>query len=770
MSLRLRHRFIPCVAALAGGASTAPLFSIAVRHQSQGTKGRQVTHVEGEMRPEYASENRDRKLNIATMPHYVKATIQQERREQGLTEIDNWEQFAEEALMIRTRSGTLWVGPDDPRAFRVMRRREKLAAQPNQITRAPQGPDPAVALESHPLRIFFTSPSDLRDPLSIAEGLWKSGYIKDFDVKFTASKMKWVPRPPIVTIMGHVDHGKTTLLDYLRKSNVAAGEVGGITQSIGAFTVRSGEQQQHVTTFVDTPGHAAFTDMRKAGAAATDLVVLVVSASDGVQVTTREVVTLTKELHLPVVVAINKIDKLSDVERGVAKTKNELRELGLHLEDDKGDVQCVPISARDGTGIEDLLEAIQLQAAMSELVTPTPSRAEVLIIDSHLNSEQSSVAGIVRCGTLKPGMTLAAGLSYATVSAITDPNTKKPLASAGPSTPVLLSGFKLLPKPGNVLMQLGSLAHGENFHRLMSEVYKVEGKREAYLQYLSADARGQFYNRKPHHDMVQFHERTELYLVVKAATFGQLQALLALVYALPSLDEVHLVVRVTEVGGLTDHDVLMANNQKKCAILIFGDAPDQNRVAVPSYIEVNRFKVVYHGIQWLKERMVALMPKLKKERIVAQAICKQTFRASQAGSGNAAGMEVTAGTVLATALFVRVMRRPRGAKEREAAEQAGGTGVVTVYEGSISELRRFKDIVPSVESGLECGVILRDFVWQEGDILQVVEFDDAVRDVDEVFYAAEQRDEELRQQAQRTEAATAAAAPEGEGAAPAAAA
>ena len=271
--------------------------------------------------------------------------------------------------------------------------------------------------------------------------------------------------------MGHVDHGKTTLLDFLRHSNVAACEPGGITQSIGAFSVKCADGSQ--ITFIDTPGHAAFTEMRKAGALATDIIVLVVSVVDGVQPQTVEVLKLAEEHHVPLVVAINKIDKTDKL----TVVKDQLRKEGLKLEEDGGDVQCIPISALNGTNVSELLSAIQLQSALCELHTPAPCRAEVSVIDSKSPSIKNEVCGIVRCGTLKPGMVLVASVTYATVRKILNENGDE-LKEASVGQPVVLLGFKVLPKPGVTLMQVRNQDHAEKYHALMRDVTRGRrGKR-----------------------------------------------------------------------------------------------------------------------------------------------------------------------------------------------------------------------------------------------------------------------------------------------------
>jgi translation initiation factor IF-2 len=664
------------------------------------------------------------------MAHFVQAKIQNDRRDHGLPEVVDWEAFAEGAVYIPTKSGPVWCGTDDPRTQKFMARKDKLKEKPFQIARRDPGEDPAVKLEDHPLRPYFSEPCDINDPMTIADGLYKAGRIKSYDVKHAAARIQYKSRPPIVSIMGHVDHGKTTLLDFLRKSNVAAKEAGGITQSVGAFSVKTGETE-HIT-FIDTPGHQAFTEMRRAGAACTDIIVLVISVIDGIQPQTREVLDLAREAKVPLIIAANKIDR----QRDTGPIKKALRELDVQLEDDGGEIQFVPISGLTGEGVPALLEAIQLQAALSELSAPEPSRAEIYVIESR-TPDQPEVCGVVKCGVVKAGMTFASGITFATVTKVCD-EAGNPQRQVGPALPVVLSGFKLLPKPGSTLFQLSSYDHGEKYYTLMQEVYKVEGKRESYLQALRQETKGNIWNRKPENDNAyRAFDAIPFNICVYAATFGQLQALLSLLYALPQLDGVHLAMKYAEVGGPDDSTVgIMMGMQQAGAVLIFGKVQSRNHMEFPSRIEVFQFDVVYHGVEWLKKRLVGCLPKKKAERILATAQCKQIFRASQAGQGNAAGLFVTKGTIH-DSQDVAVLRAPKKGEEP-----------VKIFSGKIKELRRFKDIVPSVDAGLECGMILHDgFQFKPGDILSCFEVYEEEPDVEAIYTAAEDRERTSRQQA-----------------------
>lgn len=738
------HLWAVASSGIASSSSDRTALWAASRYQSQSsTKSTGLRWEDGVVDPRYSSEGNMRKLNPDTMAHYVKANIQNDRREMGLGEVVDWNDFAKDAIYIPTRSGPLWVGSDDPRASRFMRRKSKMEKQPLQKTRKKPGPDTARLLESHPLREYFTTETNLNDPLSVANNLHRAGIIREYDIKHTAAKISYHPRPPIVSIMGHVDHGKTTLLDHLRSTNVASGEAGGITQNVGAFQVRT--PQGHLTTFIDTPGHAAFTAMREAGASANDMIVLVVSATDGVQPQTKEVIGLAHKLGVPLVVAITKIDRQPQCDY----IKDQLRVSGVDLEEDGGDVQLVKICARDGTGIPDLLDALQLQAEMCEVSTPTPSRAELTILESR-NVGVNEVAAVVRCGRVRVGQFFVAGMVYGSVKKIFDEHGEA-LVEAGPSSPVALHGFRVAPKPGATLLQVSSEQHAEKFYHFMREVFKVEGQRESYLQLLNQEQRGLFHDRKPDNNNICVHSTKAFLLSCKAATLGMLQALLKSIYELPRLEGISMEFRVTETGGLKDYDIMMAGStgQPAC-ILVYGDCKDTATLAVPNHVKVIRFNVLYHGIEELKQAFVDELPKIQKTRVMATAECLQTFRASQAGrGGNAGGVAVTKGTLEAAHLSFRVLRKKRTLTRSRKSDQTAEEEREVVYEGQIKELRRFKDLVPSVESGLECGAILYDdFSFKVGDILEQYELYEESRNVVEEFEAAAKREQIMRESAE----------------------
>ncbi|EPY34443.1 translation initiation factor IF-2 [Angomonas deanei] len=717
------------------------------RYQSQSSVRTGLPFDDGEVDPRHTTAKNMRKLNPETMPHYVRSAIQNDRREMGLGEVVDWSEFAQDAIYIPTRSGPLWVGKDDPRAQRLVRRKEKMKKQPLQKSRRKPGPDMAKELENHPLREYFTTATNLQDPLSVANNLHRAGLLKEYDIKHTASRINYVPRPPVVSIMGHVDHGKTTLLDYLRRTNVASGEAGGITQNVGAFTVKTPSNK--TITFIDTPGHAAFTSMREVGASANDMIIMVVSAADGVQPQTKEVIEIANRSGTPMIVAITKIDRQPKCDF----IKDQLRECGIELEEDGGDVQLVKICARDGTGIPELLDALDLQGELCEISTPEPSRAELTVIESR-RTDTHEIAAVVRCGTVKPRQVFVAGIVFGVVKKVLN-EFGETVEGAGPSTPVILQGFTAHPKPGSVLLQVSSEQHAQKYYYFMNEVFKTEGGRESYLQLMNQEQKGNLYNRKPDNNLIRSYSTKPYVIACRAATFGMLQAMMKMIYDLPRLDGVSMEIKITEVGGLRDYDVaLMGGSGQPTCIMVFGNTVDENILDIPSHVVVHRFNVLYHGIEMLKETLVRALPKISKTRVMAVAECLQTFKASQSGkTGNAGGMRVIKGTLVASHLTFRVYRKKTSFLKKMTNDTTAEEERELVYDGQMKELRRFKDLVPSVEEGLECGVILFDeFSFRVGDILEQYEVYEEERDVAEEYEAAEKREKAIREQAEREDA------------------
>eukprot|EP00759_Apiculatamorpha_spiralis_P020953 PhF_6_TR26118/c0_g1_i1/m.36955/K02519/infB, MTIF2; translation initiation factor IF-2 len=704
------------------------LFRFCRRFQSQSYRSGNRPFDDGQMSALYGSRSNLHKLTTGKLTVQMKSKIQQDRRENGLAQIVDWDEFCEQACSIPSRSGPVWVGRDDPRITRHIKRQEKMNEKVDQVPRASIKRDAMQELENHQYRAYFTTATNLNDPLSVAEGLYRIGKITQQDMRHYATQIKYVSRPPIVTIMGHVDHGKTTLLDSLRNANVAAGEAGGITQAIGAFSVKVPKSSDGIDsiTFIDTPGHEAFGEMRKSGAAATDVIVLVVSITDGIQQQTIEVIDIAKSKGTPLVVAVNKIDRGSNMQPII----DTLGGLGIELESKGGDTLLVPISAKLGTNLPQLLESIQLQAALSELQTPTPSRAEVSIIDS----KHKHVTGVVRCGTLKKGQVFVCGMVWGQVTKVLDENGKE-LKEAGPSTPVVIEGFLVPPKPGNILLEVASKEYASRFHSLMRQVYTAEGENENFLQTLNRESSGQIYNRK-NQNVLRAHDRLPLAVTIKAGTFGQLQAILRLIYDLPEVPGTVLKIVQTEVSALCDTDIIQISSQQQPGVFIlFGDVKDTTRLGLPDFIEVSRHDVVFHAIDFLKKKVVGLLPKKRIDVIHSNAVCRNVFKASQAKGGNAGGFMVEKGKLHLAAPKMRILRR----------------GDV-VWEGNILQLRRFKENVSVVEEGLECGVVLEgSFTIEVGDILQEYSIEFEELDVDAIYKQAAMEQEEAKRRNMRAE-------------------
>ena len=663
------------------------------------------------------------RLTPGKLTEQLKAKIQSERRKLSLAQVINWDDFCGDAIAIPAQSGVIWCGPDDPRVEKYVRRREKMKLKPLQVERAEQGDDEMETLENHADRQFFVTPSNLKDPTSVADGLYRIGKIRSTDIKFKATQIKYKTRPPVVSIMGHVDHGKTTLLDTLRHTNIAAQEAGGITQSIGAFQIQvSGKKNEEsdLITFIDTPGHEAFTEMRKSGCSAADIIVLVISLSDGIQPQTREVIEMAKSKSVPLVIAINKIDKGGDIH----SIESELQALGVSLESNGGDVLLSKISAKHNKNIDGLLQNIQLQSLMCELYTPMESRAELTIIESNAKH----VSGIVRCGSLKKGMWVVCGISLARVEKLLNDKGEE-IFEARASTPVAIEGFIVLPKPGNILMEVANKHFANKFVVLMRDVYKAEANHEDYLQYLSADANGKIYDRK-NESKLRTGSEAFYNVTIKAASFGQLQALLRLFYMLPEIKGTKLVLNVAEVDSFTDDDIvsLMAGQQPG-GVILFGNVKNKAHIAIPTFLDFSEHDIVFHAIDWIKERVVNQLPKERVDVIHMEALCKSVFPASQAGpGGNAGGCLIQKGRLHLAAKNLRIIRKGE-----------------TVWEGRIKEIRRFKQRVGYVEEGLECGIVLEDaFSFDVGDKLQEYSIEWKEHDVNEIYQRAYAEEEEQR--------------------------
>jgi translation initiation factor IF-2 len=480
-----------------------------------------------------------------------------------------------------------------------------------------------------------------------------------------------VPRAPVVTIMGHVDHGKTSLLDYVRRAKVAAGEAGGITQHIGAYQV---ETPKGPITFIDTPGHAAFTSMRARGAHVTDIVVLVVAADDGVMPQTIEAIEHARAANVPLVVAINKIDKSdADPER----VRNDLGKQNVIPEDWGGDTMFVPVSARTGAGIDQLLESILLQAEVLDLKAPTEGLAAGVVLESSIEKGRGPVATVlVKRGTLKAGDPVIAGQEFGRVRALFDA-TGKQVQSAGPSMPVAVLGLSDAPNAGDDLLVVDS-------ERKAREV-------ALYRQGKYRDVRLAGASKKVEDVFSQMGEQSSgvVAVIVKADVQGSAEALRDALGKL-STDEVSVKVVASGVGGITESDVTLATASKARIIGFNVRADGAARSAMKDGgVDVRYYSVIYEAIDDVKLAMTGLLKPEIKEQIVGLATVREVFRSSKFGT--VAGCLVSEG-------FIK-----RGNPVRVLRDN------VVIHQGELDSLRRFKDDAGEVRAGTECGIGVRNY-------------------------------------------------------------
>ena len=477
-----------------------------------------------------------------------------------------------------------------------------------------------------------------------------------------------VSRPPVVTIMGHVDHGKTSLLDYIRRTKVATGEAGGITQHIGAYHV---ETPKGVISFLDTPGHAAFTSMRARGAKITDVVVVVVAADDGVMPQTKEAIQHARAANAPIVVAINKIDKAS---ADPMRVKNELLAEQVVAEEFGGDVQMVEISAKTGLGIDDLLDAISLQAEVLELKAVNTGRASGVVIESSLDKGRGPVATVlVQQGSLKKGDYLVCGIQYGRVRALFDETGKQP-AEAGPSIPVQVLGLSGVPDAGDDFVVVDD-------ERLAKEVAQQrETKRRESRLVASAGSRMEDIMAQ----MGKGEGQQVLNLLIKADVQGSVQALSQALTAL-SNDEIRINVIHSGVGGITESDANSAV-ASKATVIGFNVRADASarRIIESNGVDLRYFSIIYDVIDQVKQVASGLLGVEIREEIIGTAEVRDVFRSSKLGA--VAGCMVVEGVVKRNKP-IRVLRDS-----------------VVVFEGELESLRRFKENVDEVRNGTECGI------------------------------------------------------------------
>ena len=500
------------------------------------------------------------------------------------------------------------------------------------------------------------------------------------------------PRSPVVTVMGHVDHGKTSLLDYLRKTNVVEGESGGITQHIGAYMVQT--PSDHAITFLDTPGHAAFTAMRARGSRITDLVVLVVAADDSVMPQTVEAIDHAKAAGVPIVVAINKVD-LPTAEPD--RIKRELSERGVLLEDWGGKVPCAEISAITGAGIDKLLELVTLESELQELQASPSKRARGTVVEAQLDRGRGAVATVlVQEGTLKVGDPFVSGVHGGRVRALLDEH-KARLDSAGPSTPIQVLGFSGVPQAGDTF----AVAASEREAREITQRRQLV-RREQDFRRKGVVTLGDL------HYQIQQGKIKELNVVVKGDVDGSVEAINQELGSITHA-EVRIAIIHSDVGSINESDVLLAS-ASNAIIIAFRVATDPQARAMSSQegVDIREYDVIYEVIEELRAALQGLLAPEVQTRVVGVVEVRETFSSSRAG--NIAGCHVQKGKI--------------GRDSRIRVQREGET----VYEGGLASLRRFKDDVREVLEGYECGLAVEGFDdVQIGDLLEAIEFVESAR-------------------------------------------
>jgi translation initiation factor IF-2 len=500
-----------------------------------------------------------------------------------------------------------------------------------------------------------------------------------------------VPRAPVVTVMGHVDHGKTSLLDYIRTTRVASGEAGGITQHIGAYHV---ETPRGSVTFLDTPGHEAFTAMRARGAKATDIVILVVAADDGVMPQTKEAIAHARAAGVPIVVAMNKIDK---PDANLDRVKQELVAEGVVPEEYGGDSPFVPVSAKTGAGIDALLENVLLQAEVLELTAPKDAPAKGLVIEAKLDKGRGPVATIlVQSGTLKRGDIVLAGSSFGRVRAMLD-EAGKSVHEAGPSIPVEIQGLTEVPAAGEEVIVLGDERKAREialFRQGKFRDVKLAKQQAAKLENMF--------------EQMGEGEVKSLAMIVKADVQGSQEAI---VHAMNKLSTSEVKVQIVHgaVGGITESDINLAI-ASKAVVIGFNVRADQSarKLAESNGIDIRYYNIIYDAVDDVKAAMSGMLSPEKREQQIGLVEIRQVFKIPKVGA--VAGCMVLEGTVR------------RGAQARLLREN------VVTWTGELDSLKRFKDDVREVKQGFECGLSLKNYDdIKEGDQLEIFEVQEVAR-------------------------------------------
>ena len=495
-----------------------------------------------------------------------------------------------------------------------------------------------------------------------------------------------LPRPPVVTIMGHVDHGKTSLLDYIRRTKVADAEAGGITQHIGAYHV---ETPKGMISFLDTPGHAAFTAMRARGAGVTDIVILVVAADDGVKPQTKEAVQHARAANVPLLIAVNKIDKPdADPER----VKNEMSALQVIPEDWGGDTMFVPVSAKTGEGVDDLLDAVLLQAEVLELTAVRDCPATGIVVESSLDKGRGAVATVlVQNGVLRKGDLVLTGTEYGRVRAMFDESGKQ-ISEAGPSMPAMVLGLSAVPNAGDDVIVVAD----ERKARELAELRQEKSRDQRLAKQQQARLEDVF-------SAVTEGKTPTLHIVLKADVQGSAEALGDALTKLTSEErDVKVKVVSSGVGGINESDVnlAVASNAIIIGFNVRADA-SARRMIEENNIELKYYSVIYNAIDDVKAAASGMLAPEMREQIIGLAEVKEVFRSRKLG--DIAGCIVAEGVVRRSSP-IRVLREN-----------------VVIFEGELESLRRFKDDVNEVRAGTECGIGVKNYSVKEGDQIEVFE-------------------------------------------------
>ena len=506
--------------------------------------------------------------------------------------------------------------------------------------------------------------------------------LEEFEEETDVEEENLAKRPPIITVMGHVDHGKTSLLDAIRKSKVTSTEAGGITQHIGAYTV---EVNGETLTFLDTPGHEAFTAMRARGAQITDVVILVVAADDGIMPQTVEAINHCKAANVPMIVAINKMDREG---ANPDRVKQELTEHGLVVEDWGGDIIAVPVSAKTRENIDTLLEMVLLTSEMQELKADAGRKAKGTVVEAKLDKGRGAVATLlVQNGTLHMGDSIIVGSTYGRIRAMFDDSGKK-IKSAGPSIPVEVLGLSEVPAAGDRF----TVVKDEKTARNMAEARKEKIRQESF-------ATSHRVSLEELYSQIKEGSVKELSVIVKADVQGSVEAIKASLEKL-STDDVKVRVIHGAVGAISETDITLAA-ASNAIVIGFNVRPDNNAVAASERdgVEVKTYRVIYDAIEDIKSAMIGMLDPEYKEVVLGTAEIRATYKISNVGT--IAGGYVLTGKLVRNA-DVRVIRE----------------GIV-IFESKLASLKRFKDDVKEVNAGYECGFSVEKFNdIKEGDIIE----------------------------------------------------